>query len=53
MVAMKEKDPLANTFNFKVEISKESTRALCSYLKERIQRDKEIEKKFFSKKSRE
>lgn len=54
MVAVKEKDPLANAFNKMGEfrLSDESTQALASYLKERILRDKKIEKKFFSEKKK-
>ena len=54
IVAMKEKDPIANAFKKMGEfkLSDESTQALASYLRGRILRDREIEKKFFPEKKK-
>ena len=54
MIAMKEKDPITNAFKKMKEfrLSDESTQALASYLKGRILKDREIEKKFFPEKKK-
>lgn len=46
---MKEKYSLANNFSFEPHFSKKSVQALKDYLKGRVLRDREIEKKHFSK----